>query len=190
MHSENSNQSKILLYHWVRIIKELFPHKKTENPYTKETQTLSQHLSLDDKLLFHDLLHSITLINAQSRQNEANQLISSQSDFINALQLVLPKTQQPSLKALNTHEKLRAIYQDKPFTYLDACTKLKVSKSTIKRAFKALMAQGLITRLNQTKAKKAQFQAIPIKQDIQEPTLNIFEQMQGDWKDFIGFVEF
>ena len=190
MEPENSDRSKILLYHWVRIIKRFSPHKRTENPYWQETQTLSEHLSLEDKLLFHDLLHSITLINAQSRQNDQKQLISTQADFINALQLIQPQTQRSNLKTLNTHEKLRSIFQEKAFTYLDACTRLRTSKSTIKRTFKSLLVQGLLIKLDRTQEKKTLFQAIPIKQVIQEPIQSMFETMQGDWKDFIGFVEF
>ena len=73
MESENSNRSKILLYHWVGIIKELYPNKKTQNPYSTDLS----HLEVTDQLLLKDVLHCITLINGSSRVNERQELIST-----------------------------------------------------------------------------------------------------------------
>lgn len=190
MKLENTHRKELLLYHWVRIIRELYPHIRTENPYQAELEALTEYLNLDQKLLFNDVLHSITLINAHSRRNETKQLISTHADFMNALQMVTPIESQLTIQSIEAHEKLSSIFKENPFTYLDACTRLRVSKTSFRRIMKPLILRGLLTKLSETREKKALFQIQTIKVDHQEPELDPFETMQGDWKDFQGFVEF
>ena len=65
---------KILLYELVHIVEELFPHKKSENPYFETTQKQTQDLNLEEQLLFHKLLHSLTILNKQSRINQSQRV--------------------------------------------------------------------------------------------------------------------
>lgn len=188
--TENTYRKELLLHHWVRTIKELYPTTRTENPYQSELESVSDYLTLDEKLLFHDVLHSITLINAHSRQNEQKQLISTHADFMNALQMVTPKDSQLTIKALEAHEKLQQVFKTEPFTYLEACQKLRISKTTFRRLLKPLMLRGLISRQGQTAHQKALFQIRAIEVTQEAAALNSFETMQGEWKDFEGFVEF
>lgn len=190
MKPENTYRQENLLHHWVRIIQELYPNTRTENPFQKELNSFSEILTLEEKLLFHDVLHCITLINAHSRQSSTKQLISTQTDFMNALQMVLPEGSKLTLKAIEIHKQLTTLFKDQPFSYLDACTRLRISKSTLKRIMKPLLIRGLIIKQNETKEKKTLFQAIKIDVTHEEPQLNPFETMQGDWKDFVGFIEF
>ena len=190
-----TTDKQLLLYHWVRIAKELYPNSRTENPDQKEFEALSRHLTLDEKLLFHDILNSITVINGHSRLNDNKQLISTHADFMNAMQLIMPVELRLTQKGINAYTKLQSIFKNKTFDYVQAGSRLKVSIKTVFRMFKPLVAHGLIHQLPTKPNEKALFQITEIESTTFDSTAhstneNIFETMQGEWKDFVGFVEF
>ncbi|MCP4456945.1 MAG: hypothetical protein GY816_02795, partial [Cytophagales bacterium] len=142
-------------------------------------------LNPGDQLLFHDLLQAITQLNAHSRTNETGQLIATESDMLNALQLLQPI----DIKSVQTHERLLHYFKNQPFTCLDAQVRLRISETTLKRRFKTLLARKMLTKLQEKSMFKHLFRVNPFHQlppIIEEST---FETMQGEWKDFVGFVE-
>jgi len=182
---------RLLLHRLNTIIKALFPNHHTKNPYQIEQIETIKNLDLEDKILLKELVHSITLLNGFSRINNENQITSTRTDLVNALQLTLPKELQLTQKNLEIHSKLSAIFKEQPFDYVSAGSRLKTSKTTLKRQFRPLIAHGLIKQLPSKESSRALFQIIKITEKTELNTSQeIFETMQGEWKDFIGFVEF
>lgn len=182
---------RLLLHRLNTIIKAIFPNHHTKNPYQIEQIETIKSLDLEDKILFNELVHSITLLNGFSRINNQNQIISTKTDLVNALQLTLPKELQLTQKNLNIHSKLSEIFESSTFDYVSAGSRLKTSKTTLKRQFRPLIIHGLIKQLPSENSKRALFQTIKITEKTELNTSQeIFETMQDDWKDFVGFVEF
>jgi hypothetical protein len=175
-----------LLYHLARIVRELHPNQLSHNPY--DIGMIKHSMSVEDQLLFKDLLHAITLLNAPSRNTRKEAIISSPSDFINAMQLVIPKELLIDIKCINAHQKLLDSFGKNPFSYVDGARCLKMSRPSFIRRLRPLLLQGMIIKLEERKENKTYFQVIDAypNNDAQE----LFEEMQGEWKDFLGFIEF
>ena len=72
-------------------------------------------------------------------------MISSQTDVLNALELVgEPQRILPNQKALESYDLLYKKYQNNPITLLDAQVVLRKSQTNIKRYFKALEKLHLV----------------------------------------------
>jgi len=178
---------RLLLYRIVRLIKELYPNTSTQNPYQEHQAQILAYLDTEEQLLFSDLLHTITLLNGQGRLNDHNEMISSREDLLTTFQLILPKELQLTPKILEAHEQLLKVYQSNPFTYIEACARLRTSKSTLKRLLKPLLLYGLIIKQKDDNSTRTQFQAIAIHQ---KTTPTIFDEAHEEWEDYKGFVEF
>jgi len=177
------------LYQWIRLVKEICPNRITQNPFKEELQKLN-FLTIEEQLLIKDTLHSLTLINLNSRTNEEGVLISTQSDFLNALHLVIPNDLRLDIRVGKFHHKLLQEFKQRPFTYLEAMVKLRITKSTLKRRLKPLLIRKLVIKRAETETKKAEFVAQELAQIQTETNESIFDTMQDEWKDFVGFVEF
>jgi len=186
---QNTSQKRLFLYQWNRLVEEICPNKATQNPFYSELEKLD-FLTIEEQLLIKDTLHSLTLINSNSRTNEEGILISTQSDFLNALHLVIPNDLRLDEKAIDVHLQLLKEFKNQPFTYLEAMVKLRITKSTLKRRLKPLLIRKLIVKLKETETKKAEFVARELPKNSIESQESIFETMLGEWKDFVGFVEF
>ena len=81
-------------------------------------------------------------------------------------------------------------FKNQSFTYLEAMVKLRITKSTLKRRLKPLLIRKLVIKLEETETNKAEFVAKKLPKYSSEPTQTIFETMQGEWKDYVGFVGF
>ncbi len=181
---KNPQENRLILYQLIRLIQEISPKKKVQNPYENQIQNLS-FLNPEDQLLFHDLLQAITQLNAHSRTNEAGQLIATESDILNALQLLQPI----DIKSVQTHERLLHHFKDQPFTCLDAQVRLQMTEGTLKRRFRTLLARKMLTKLPEKSMSKHLFRVNPFQQLPPITEESTFETMQGEWKDFVGFVE-
>ena len=186
---QNTNQKRLFLYQWIRLVKEICPNRITQNPFEVELEKLD-FLTIEEHFLIKDTLHSLTLINSNSRTNEEGVLISTQSDFLNALHLVIPNDLRMDIKVGKFHHQLLKEFKNHPFTYLEAMVKLRITKSTLKRRLKPLLIRKLIIKLEETETKKAEFVARELPKNPIESTESTFETMLGEWKDFVGFVEF
>ncbi|MCP4459309.1 MAG: hypothetical protein GY816_15010 [Cytophagales bacterium] len=182
---KSPDNNRLILYQLIRLIKEISPKKQVQNPYADQIENLS-FLNLGDQLLFHDLLQAITQLNAHSRTNEAGQLIATESDMLNALQLLQPI----DIKSVQTHERLLHYFKDQPFTYLDAQVRLRMSEGTLRRRFRTLLARKMLTKLPEKSMFRQLFKVNPFHQLPSVIDESTFETMQGEWKDFVGFVEF
>ncbi|MFY0602077.1 MAG: hypothetical protein JXR03_20550 [Cyclobacteriaceae bacterium] len=186
--SDQEIERKLLLLHeWTQIIQSLYPHKSTQNPYQNHLTQLTEHLTIKEQLLHQSLVHSITLMNKHSRMNERGELISTESDNLNALYLLLPPEAQLTPKNLTIYSTLKATYQDQPFTYVEASSRLKLSHSTVKRLLRPLLLYGMIEKARSQDSTKTQLRVIDTTQDQSE---EFFAEAQGEWKEFRGFVAF
>lgn len=182
-----SSENRLLLLHeWVQIVTALNPHQRTQNPYQETLTQLTAHLTIKEQLLHQSLVHSITLMNKHGRTNEKGELISTESDNLNALELLLPAEQQLTTKTLGIHSQLRKTFKDTPFTYVEACSRLKLSHSTVKRLLRPLLLYGLIEKGRSSDSTKTILRAID---KTTSQSQELFEEMQGEWVDFRGFVE-
>lgn len=187
--TNTTEEKRLLLYRLTRIIKALYPTKKTQNPFNQQKQEITQHLDPEDTILLSDLLHCLTLLNGNSRINEKGELISTQTDWLNAVQLILPEELKLTPKILNAWERLKEAIGERPFDNVEACSRLKLSQQTFKRYKKPLLLHGLIIQ-QRTKGKaRALFQIVNIN-PVPNTSQQIFEDMQGEWKNFVGFMEF
>ena len=133
----------LLLHEWVRIVKELNPNKRTENPFCEELEQMTGQLQISEGLLLKDLLHSITLMNRESRINGKGELISTHADLLNALRLILPSTKRIGTREAEALETLKAWFGEENFTYYEASLRLRCSHTTVKRYLQRLLAHGL-----------------------------------------------
>lgn len=183
-----TEEKRLLLYRLTRIIKSLHPTKRTQNPFRTEKSMIIEHLDAEEMILFEDLVHGLTLLNGNARMNQAGELISTQTDWLNALQLILPPELKLTPKIIKAWEQL-AVFGDRSFDYIEASSRLKISQKTLQRYLKPLMLHGLViqhrTRIN-ARAKFQRVNANPKPDTSQQ----LFEDMHGEWKDFVGFVEF
>ena len=186
---ENINRKRLFLYQWIRLVKEICANKTTQNPFESELEKLD-FLTIEEHLLIKDTLHSLTVINSNIRTNEEGVLISTQSDFLNALHLVIPNDLRLDEKAIDVHSQLLKEFKNQSFTYLEAMVKLRITKSTLKRRLKPLLIRKLVIKLEETETKKAEFVAQELPKTTIESNESTFETMLGEWKDFVGFIEF
>jgi len=188
---ENPENKELLLYQWVRIVREIFPRTRTENPYQNELKALSQRLELTETILLEDLIHTITLTNKNSRENERGELITTREDLLNAVQLITPKSKRMTPKSVEILERLKAVFQDEPFTWLQAIIALKTSESSIKRNLAPLLANGHIIKLAEKRRNKKLLQIAQPEEILQDPKEeeNMFLEAMGDWTEFQGFID-
>jgi len=173
---------KLLLYRLIRLVKALYPTTRTNNPYQSQ---LSTYLELEDQLLCKDLIHVLTILNGHSRLTD-KELTSTQTDYLNALQMILPRELQLTPKVLAIHEQLLGIYEESPFTYIESCSRLKTSKTVLKRILRPLLLHGLAEKCKPDKGTKILIRVL--KSSTKHET-SMFDQAHEAWKDYKGFVE-
>ena len=181
----------LLLYEWVRIVKELNPNKRTENPFSEELEQMAAQLQISERLLLKDLVHYITLMNRDSRTNDKSELISSHGDLLNALRLILLITKRIGIREAEALETLKAWFGEESFTYYDASLRLRCSHTTVKRYLQRLLAHGLIENLPERKSHRTLLRIRDQQPLIEqrEPELSMFDQAHEEWADFEGFTE-
>ena len=180
---------KNLLYELYSIVKKLYPYRKTTNPYEEQIADYLTELSITEQLLFEHILHSLTIINQKGRLKEKQTVISSQTDVLNALELVLePQRILPNQKALESYDLLYKKYQNNPITLLDAQVVLRKSQTSIKRYFKSLEKLQLLESLSQRRGSKYQYRLLQ-KTDNKQVKQSIYEQAFEEWEDYQGFVD-
>jgi hypothetical protein len=184
---------KILLYELVQIVEALFPNKKSENPYFETTQKNIQSLDLEEQLLFHKLLHSLTLLNKQSRVNPTRYIFeTSREDVINILHIFKPELAENPRKVFAFYHELQEKFKTQAFTKLEIQVLLKIPKRTVERHLYQLMTYDLVEVTGKHFGSKNLYQIkenpkVEIQSLEQE---NIFEEAFKEWEDFQGFVEF
>ncbi len=181
----------LLLHEWVRIVKELNPNKRTENPFCEELEQMTRQLQISEGFLLKDLLHSITLMNRESRTNGKGELISTHADLLNALRLILPSTKRIGTREAEALEILKAWFGEENFTYYEASLRLRCSHTTAKRYIQRLLAHGLIEKLPEPTGHRTQLRitAATTSIDIQKEDSSIYDQAMEEWTDFEGFTE-
>jgi hypothetical protein len=185
-------EKKLLLYELVQIVEALFPNKKSENPYFETTQKNIQSLDLEEQLLFHKLLHSLTLLNKQSRVNPTRYIFeTSREDVINILHLFKGELAENPRKVFAFYHELQEKFKNQSFTKLEAQVLLRTPKRTVERHLYQLIAYDLVEVTGKGFGSKNLYQIkknpkLEIENLEQE---NIFEEAFKEWEDFQGFVE-
>ncbi|KZS39504.1 hypothetical protein AWE51_25780 [Aquimarina aggregata] len=183
----HTEEKKILLYELQLIIKKLYPHTKTINPYQATIDQYLNRYDVKEYLLYQELLHAITILNQRGRLKEHKKVISSQTDVINTLELlqIIPVDQQ----SMESYNVLYKRYKTTLFTSLSAGRTLKKSRTTVYRHFKSLQALGLLEKTDQKQDSKPLYRLLEnLYAEVKKE--NIYQEAMGEWSDFIGFVEF
>ena len=189
------SEKKLLLYELVQIVEALFPNKKSENPYFDITQKQTKDLDLEEQLLFHKVLHSLTILNKQSRINPNKKTFeTAREDVINVLHLFKTELSENPRNVLLFYDKLKEKFKNETFTKLDVQVLLKVPKRSVERYLYHLITYDLVEITSQHFGSKNQYQ---IKEKPKNESLNlekleedIFAEAFQEWEDFKGFVEF
>ena len=110
---------QLLLHQWVKLAEEIHHNKKVANPYEAQFLALITTQPISQQILFKHLVKSIAQMNASSRTSGDNQqlLLCSESDNLNALQLILP--QELQLKPIHADilAQLATRFGTEAFTY-------------------------------------------------------------------------
>ena len=175
---------QLLLHEWVNLAEEIHKRKAVENPFEQHFLTLIAELPITQQILFKSLTKSIAKMNASSRTNtQSHTLLCSESDNLNALQLILPE----SLKLKPTHDeillKLERCFKNKPFTYQEVGMLLKCSHSSVKRKLQPLI---VFRKLSKEKSKTFNRTLLHIT-GIAPQKPSIHQEMMTDWEDFVGY---
>lgn len=182
----HTEEKKILLYELQLIIKKLYPGTKTINPYQDTVDHYLNRFDLKEYLLYQEVLHAITILNQRSRLIEHKKVVSSQTDIVNALELlqILPIDQQ----SIESYNLLYKKYKTTPFTSLAAGRTLKKSRTTVYRHFKSLLALGLLEKTQQRQYSKPLYRLLEnLYAEVKKE--NIYQEAMEQWNDFTGFTE-
>ncbi len=185
--SDKKKKHELLLYKWARLTSKLQPFLKSSNPYLEEVDKIK--LDIHQELLLADIIHAITLINKEDRTIMSGKIISAREDVINAIQLLLPASYRLTNSKLGTLNKLEQIFGEEPFTYLQACQKLKISHTSLKRHLQPLKMYRLVIDLEFNSQGKRKMKIIPRTVDALKEDSSIYNQMMEEWDDFQGFTD-
>ncbi|MEL7147071.1 MAG: hypothetical protein AAFO69_11930 [Bacteroidota bacterium] len=179
----------LMLYRLNRLVKALCPHVTTKNPYQSRQTVVKELLDEEEQLLFNDVLHSITLLNSYSRLTGNRQLNSTESDYLNALQLMLPNEMKLNERVLDCYQLMQDRFGERAFNYLEVRSLLSISQSSLRRLLQPLLLHGLVQKERPGNSGKAQLYVKTKVFEVSE-CKELFEEAQGDWKDFHGYIEF
>jgi len=175
----------LLLHEWVELVQEIHERKAVENPFEQSFLGLIKELPISQQILFKRLTKSIAKMNSSSRISEqGNKLLCSESDNLNALQMILPE----SLKLKPEHDeilrKLESRFSNnKTFTYLEVGLLLKCSHSSVKRKLQPLIMFRKLSREKDPNSSKTLLRIVnPSRQET-----TIHQEMMTDWEDFVGY---
>ena len=174
---------KVLLYRLVQLVRELFPQVHTHCPYALDVKGIDP----EDHLLFKALVHTLTVLNRSSRQTPCQRIVSTRSEVLNALQLVVCPQHRLTAQVLESYDALVARFGTAAFTYVQAASALSVSRRTAIRRLRVLEVYTLVQQQDR-KTGPTWWTLQPYPQ-TDPPGTSIFEHMQGEWKDYVGFIE-
>jgi len=183
---------RLYLYEFVRLTKALYPNQVTSHVFKEELTKLAHIYTLSELFLIEDLIKAITLINQKDRTKEKQTVLSTLEDFNNAKEMMLPQEYKLSQNNLESLLKLKNRFGTKQFGYTDLCVIIQKSYSVAKILIKKLRANNyIIKHIHPTNSNDVSFSINYNSLQTEEPKRkeNIFEIMQGDWKDFDGFIE-
>jgi hypothetical protein len=183
-------EKKILMYELVHIVEELFPNKRTENPYFETTQNHAQGLPLEEQLLFHKLIHSLTLLNKQCRINPTKQYFAtSEEDVVNILHLFKPELAENPRKVFAFYDDLKAKFQENFFTKEQAQAFSKTSKRSTERYLQQLITYDLAQREPGRIGNQRAKYKLKIKEKRKPNPKSIYEEAFEEFEDFKGFID-
>lgn len=143
------------------------PYRTTRNNFNRLVHQLPilPHLDKDKlELLYHQLVHGITVMNQLYRVTEESYLLSTREDNLTALN-IMQKLAFPQQKLIHQadsfYSELYAHFGREVFTRLDAHLRLsKFPYSTISRHFRDLEYAGLIQFVGYGKYRRKNYQIV------------------------------
>ena len=192
MNTEKTHTNKkILLYRLVQIIEELYPNRRTKNPYFEQFNEQLQGLEIDEQLLYHKLLHCYTLLNKQTRIYENSHTVaSSKEDIINVFQFFKNDYQINAQKLYNFYNELEKTFRKEAFSKLEIQVRLRANKRFVERCLGQLQVYGLLKCVFRETAKQSKYQLQSNDYKIENQVQDYFAEAFEEWEDFKGFVEF
>ena len=143
--SNTPEARKILLYELVGIIEELYPNKQTDNPYFEASQKQIKSLTLEEQLLFHKLLHVLTILNKQSRLSPTGKgFETAREDIINVLHLFKPELSENPQNMLLFLDKVKEKFKKEWFSKKDLHTAFNIPNRTLERYIHQLLAYDML----------------------------------------------
>jgi hypothetical protein len=182
--SEN-HKDKNLLYKLEGLIKSLYPGYNTVNPYDEYLQEYYNDLVIEDVLLFKRLLKSITIINHKERPQEHRKYISSYGDVLTTIELLSNYTINDHL--MNYYAQLKDIFQDRPFTKLQASRVIRKSVRSVERSLELWRHLKLAEKTKIKQGSKAMYQLLGYESTHEKP-VNIYDEMMEEYNDYKGFI--
>ncbi|MCF6299410.1 MAG: hypothetical protein L3J01_05985 [Thiomicrorhabdus sp.] len=186
----------IYAYELVRIVRELYPKQSVGHSFKTELLLLKDHFNATDLLLINDLIKVFTLLNQKDRASSEDhkQLLSTQSDFRNAVYLITDPANKLSEKRLKFLTDLHEKYGFESFTHLYAALDLQRSISAIKRLMKPLVYHGLVVVTSRKKSTgeltfRVNAHSKPTQKEPQNCRLSIFEEATEEWGEFKGWFD-
>ena len=185
-------QHRLYLHEFVRLTNLLYPNQTTHHTFKVELVELAHIYSLSELLLIEDLIKAITLINQKDRAKNKHTILSTLEDFTNAKEMMLPQEYKLSQNNLESLLKLKNKFGREQFDYRELAIVIQKSHSVTKILVNKLKANNyLIKHVHPTNSNDVSFSINYDSLQFEEPKEeeNIFEIMQGDWKNFDGFIE-
>ncbi len=146
-------------------------------------------MSVSTYIQLHEVIHSLTLLNSSSREKVNKRYQSTREDVVNGLSLVLPDQIKLSEKEIEVADQLESHFGEEPFTYLQACFKLRKAHSTMKRLLMPLKAYRIIRDIPRASNERREMVVTKIRSKALLEKESIFEEMMKDWEDFQGFTD-
>lgn len=156
-------ETKKILYQLESIIKTLYPHHKTTNPYNAYLESYYAGLNIEDELLFKRLLKSITILNHKERPQDGKRYISSYGDVLTTIELVSQYTINDKL--LNSYVQLKEVFLEGHFTKLQASRVLRKSMRHVERLLQLLHHLKLVEKTGIKQGQKHTYRLLGYQTD-------------------------
>ncbi len=190
---KNLSDPKIKLYRLVALVRELHPNQRSENPYQAQMQSYVHQMDVEEQILLHNLIHSLTLLNAPSRKKEKQVLYSTQNDNLNALELMKNPEEKLNLQALEMYQQLEQNFGYEPFTKEEALEKLSIKNRTFTYRAKSLKAHQMLSYIGivqRSFGKTSLYQLLNNHLKFsQAKTEDVWEEITEEYQEFKGFVD-
>lgn len=113
------------------LVKTLYPDYHIYNPYDTYLKDYLDELDISDVLLFKRLLRAITIMSHKERPLDGRRYICSYGDVLTTMELM--GRHKIDDKMLHSYTELKYVFQDRPFTKLQASRVLRKSVRYVER---------------------------------------------------------
>ncbi len=133
-----------------KLVRSVFKQEETINPLTDLTKGITNQLSPNNKPLFINLVHSLTLLNHTYRVFTVDGYLTTKEDILNAAALLQLDINQESMLFFRTkiiYWEMQVHFTGEEFTIKEVANRLAINKKTLSRHFIALRHVGYIKHI-------------------------------------------